>query len=83
MQSTGTVQNRTDCPPYAKLRAYANSEISSDTALEQHVRECPWCLEEYRDQLQDLTWDQFLKKSTYLSFLVVIALIFGVWRSCR
>ena len=75
---------RARCPPDDKVRAYAKGEISNDPSLEEHVRECAWCAAEYRDHVRDLMWDQFLKRSTYASFIVPIAIAIAVTlRACR
>ncbi len=75
---------RASCPSDDKVRAYAKGEISNDPSLEEHVRACAWCATEYREHVKDLMWDQFLRRSTYASFLVPIAIAIAVTlRSCR
>ena len=76
--------DRTDCPPDTRVKAYAKGEISGDSSLEEHVRQCAWCASEYRDHVKDMMWDQFLKRSTYASFIVPVAIVIAVsLRSCR
>ena len=76
--------DRANCPPDTRVKAYAKGEISGDSSLEEHVRQCAWCASEYRDHVKDLIWDRFLKQSTNASFIVVAAIIIAVsLRSCH
>lgn len=73
--------DRTQCPPDAKVRSFAKGEITGDTALEQHIQDCPWCARELKDHERDLEWNRFVGRSTKASYLVILAIIiFEVFR---
>jgi len=76
--------DRANCPPEATVKAHAKGEISGDRSFEEHVRQCAWCASEYRDQVKDLMWDRFFKRSTNASFIVVAAIVIAATlRSCH
>ena len=67
--------DRSQCPPDAKVRAFAKGDISGDESLEEHVQQCVCCAREYRDHLKDLEWNRFIGRSTKASYLVILAII--------
>jgi hypothetical protein len=81
---TGPTADRSNCPTDDKVRAFANGEISGDQFLEEHLRQCSWCAQEYRDLARDLEWNRFIRRSTKASCLVILAIVvFEVLRSCH
>lgn len=67
--------DRTDCPPDARVRAYANGKIQDDQSIADHVVECPYCARELKDHARDLAVNRFLNLSTWLATLVILAIV--------
>jgi hypothetical protein len=81
---TGPAPDRTHCPPDEKVRAYANGEILEDKFLDEHLHQCQWCSQEFRDHARDLEWNRFISRSTKASYVVILAIVVvALLRSCH
>jgi hypothetical protein len=76
--------DRSNCPPDERVRAYANGEITDDASLVEHIKQCAWCAEEFKDHARDLEWNRFINRSIKVASVVLLAiLIVSALRSCH